>query len=156
MKKLFLGICLMLVSLGLRTEKIEAQKTPAVIPDWVTNVPRPNAEGIVFFRGYGRPSGSPSRSYQMAVNDARKALTDLIMDGTIPPLYPIPENAQSRSVFSMNGNDRNGRKVEITVSDIAVVARWEDPDGGLYVLCSCTGFEIQLELEEQSKQGQGE
>jgi hypothetical protein len=64
------------------------------------------------------------------------------MDGTIAPLYPIPENAKTRSAFSMN---RNGRQVEIIVSDIAVAARWEDPDGGLYVLCSCTGFEIQEE-----------
>jgi hypothetical protein len=110
-------------------------------PEWVETLPHPNENGV-FFRGYAPPSRDVRISLRRAERNAILALSELIMDGTLDPVCPVPEDAKSRSVFSM---DRNGRKGEIIVSDITVIARWQDPDGGLYVLCSCTGFEVKEE-----------
>jgi hypothetical protein len=115
-------------------------------PDWINN-PVSIENGVIFFAGYSEAFRMTRVTLLRAQRNAQNNLIKAIEDGELSELPPIPPDAKSRSFFS---SIINNRKVEGTISDISLLQIWEDENGGVYVLCSCTGVELQKE-EQQEK-----
>ena len=131
MKKLLLGILLSVVGAAFVSGQ-EQNKAP----DWVGKDPYVE-NGLVYSSGYAKTGGA-SMSATIAQTRAMSGLLIYLGSNTLPGLPSIPEDAK-RSTYT--GND-NGRKVEGTFSGVTRVDMFVDDDGGVYVLISCTGVEM--------------
>jgi hypothetical protein len=124
---------------------VNAQNTGA--PDWI-NYSVFVENGLIFFVGHSEFRGMLRVTLNRARINAQNNLIEKIKDNELSELPSIPPGAESRSTFSDITNDR---KVEGTISDISLLEIWEDDDGGVYVLCSCTGVELKQEDNDQEK-----
>jgi hypothetical protein len=124
---------------------VHAQNTDA--PDWINNSAYIENE-ILFFVGYSKSTMIYRMTFQLAQSNALKNLIQMIQNNELLELPPIPADAKSRSTFT---NITDNGEVSGTISDISIIEEWEDNDGGIYVLCSCTGVELNHVRESSSK-----
>jgi hypothetical protein len=106
----------------------------------------PRKIGRIFFTGYSKDLRAPYMTYERARINARSNLIRAIQDNELSGLPSIPADAKNRSSFS---STMNSRKIEGTIADISIVDSWADDDGGVYVLCSCTGVELRQEEPQE-------
>ena len=111
-------------------------------PTWVSDEIIQMKDGIMYSFGYVENiNWNFERMERNAITYAQANAVSYLQNNSIS--YPIPTDARSRSTIystiSINGNITN---VQATFSDFKVLDRWIDSDGGIYILCSCTGVEL--------------